>query len=311
MKLKEYIKNRPNADILEQIVAGMLVFDGFPDTVNTDFIPIYTMREGLCAFVDDIGGGLVGHAGICGEPGYNGLGRDVIVSFDDGTVRTYTDYQNNEHVVVMWNDLLMRPDLQIGRFSHMLTQVDTSMLLNVIYSRYLPIPAVKDEDTKRAVDNILTMLKTGGDLSAVVQNDIISDILGRGNGIDLINISDVANADKLQYLSLFHDDLMRRFYQIYGFDVDGTGKRAQETVAEVGSRQGVSMIYPYSRYRAAKRAIDQINKKFAWDVSVAFGWPWAVDFNADGVPDDIQPEGLPDNAGEPNDEAEEVTDNEG
>lgn len=300
-KLRKYITSAAYTDILEQIIAGMLEFSGFPESVHTEFIPIYKMRDGLCAIVDDVDGGAVGHCALAGGHGTNGLyvngwGRDAVVSFDNGIVKTYSNWIENPHVVVMFNDCLMRPDLNIGRTAEMLTHIDVSMLLNIIYSRYLPIPVANNADAQRAIDNALNALISGEKLKTILSDDILSDVLGQHNGVDIINISDVRNADKIQYLSMAHDDILRRFYQLYGMDVDGTGKMAQQTVAEIGSRQGASMIIPYNMYNEAKKAVEQINKKFGWNVSVKFGRPWEYDLNNNGVLDVVEDENNDDGA---------------
>ena len=290
-KFKRYVTEIAYEDILEQIISGMLVFEGFPDTVNTEFIPIYKAREGLCAIVNDVENGAVGHCSLGGKPGLNGLPNDAIVSFDDGTVKTYKGWKNNEHIVVMFNDVTLRPDLNIGRYAAMLTEIDTSTLLNVIYSRYLPIPVAKNEEQKRALDEILTTLIKGDKLKTMVNENMLETLFnGDTKPFDVLNISDVSNSDKIQYLLKAHDDIMRRFYGLYGMDVNGTEKMAQQTTAEVGSRQGASMIIPYNMFAEAKKAVDEINTKFGWNVSVKFGRPWEYDLNNNGVLDVVEDE---------------------
>lgn len=287
-KLKNYITEAAYTDILEQVLSGMLIFEGFPDTVNTEFITLYKMHEGVCAIVDDVEDGAVGHAAVGGVPGLNGIGKDVIVSFDNGIVKEYSDWRTNEHVVLMFHDVLMRPDLNVGRFAAALTDVDKSMMLNIIYSRLLPIPTAKNEDHKRALNAVIDGLIKGDITKAILDTDILSDVLGQHKGVDIINITDVNNAEKLQYLSMFHDDLLRRFYQLYGMDVNGNGKLAQQSVAEIGSRQGASMIIPYNIMREAEKAVKECNRKFGWNCSVQFGKPWQYDLNNNGVLDVLE-----------------------
>ena len=290
-KQQKYMTEISYEDILEQIIAGMFVFEGLPDTVNPEFIPIYCMREGVCAFVNDVENGGVGHCSIGGIPDLNGIGKDAIVSFDNGIVKTYKEWRTNEHIVVMFNDVLMRPNLNIGRYAAMLTEIDTSTLLNIIYSRYLPVPVAKDDEQRKALDEILNTLIKGDKLKTLVSDSMLDELLtGEKRPVDIINLSDVSNADKIQYLLKAHDDIMRRFYGLYGMDVNGTEKMAQQTTAEVGSRQGASMIIPYNMMREAQKAVDEINRKFGWNVTVKFGRPWEYDLNNNGVLDVVEDE---------------------
>lgn len=287
-KQKNYITELAYEDILEQIIAGMFDFKGFPATVNTDFIPIYRMREGVCAFIDFEGIQAVGHAAIGGKPGYNGIGEDVIVSLDNGWVHEFKDWRTNPNVAIMYNDIMMRPDLNIGRFADMLTKLDISLNLNVLYSRLFPIPTAHNEDDKKALDEIITAILKGDQLRAMLNSDIMSEIISGKKGVDLVSLTDVTTADKIQYLLKAHDDIMRRFYGLYGMDVNGTEKMAQQSVAEVGSRQGASMILPYNMFKSAQAGVEMINDKFGWGVSVKFSRPWQYDLNNDGVLDVLQ-----------------------
>lgn len=295
-KQQKYITEISYDDILEQIIAGMFVFEGLPDTVNAEFIPIYCMREGLCAFVNNVENGGVGHCAIGGKPDLNGIGKDAIVSFDNGVVKKYPNWRTNEHIVVMFNDVLMRPNLNIGRYAAMLTEIDTSTILNIIYSRYLPVPVAKDDEQRKALDEILNTLIKGDKLKTLVSDNMLDELLtGEKRPIDIINISDVENADKIQYLLKAHDDIMRRFYGLYGMDVNGASKMAQQTVAEIGSAQGASMILPYNMLTEAQKAVDEMRRKFGWNVTVKFNRPWEYDLNNNGVLDVLEEESTDEN----------------
>ena len=61
---------------------------------------------------------------------------------------------------------------------------------------------------------------------------------------NVINLSDPTHNDKMQYLVDIIDSYMRWFYNIYGQDISGNGKRAQQTVDEVNGHTSLSFILP-------------------------------------------------------------------
>lgn len=286
-KYKDIIRRTQYHNTIVASIATMFVFKDFPDTVNTRFIPIYNILEGSCAFwKNQDGDWIVSHVNLGGKPDPNGLGTIAICSTDNGEVKQFDNWKTNPEVVVWFNNSVMAPDLNVDRIADILSEVDKSMVYNVIYSRYLPMPVARDENTRKAIDDAIQHL-IKGELKTILSLPNELDELLNETGtnskepIPIVNISDVKNSDRLQYLSKFHDDIVRWFYNLYGMDINATSKLAQQNNAEIHAMQGASMIIPTNMFDEAQKAVKELNKKFGWNCSVEYNTPWVVDMQVD------------------------------
>lgn len=282
-KYQDIITRKSYHNTMVETIATMFDYEGFPDTVNTRFIPIYNLLEGACAFWKNKNGEyIVSHVDLGGKPDANGIGTLAICSTDNGEVKEFENWRTNPDIVVMFNNSIMSPDLDIDRYADMFTELYKSMKLNVIYSRYLPMPIADNEEKFRAVNEALENIINGKLKTVLVHPNEFEDILNNGadkEPIPIMNISDVKNSDRIQYLSHFYDDLIRWFYTRYGFDINSTSKLAQQNADEIKSMQGQSMVLPMNMFKEAQKAVEELNKKFGWEVSITFSEAWQTDMN--------------------------------
>lgn len=261
-------------DILASSIVPMFDYDGLPDTVDTRFIDRYKLSEGACAFwKNKKGDWIVSHVDFGGTPNSNGIGSIAICSTDNGEVKQFDDWFNNPDVAIMFNNRMLTADMNVGRFANLLTEIELSMKFNVIYSRLYPIPVAKDSKVRKALEEALNSMDVGKFVT-ILNDDALSNELGEGSGVDIVNITDVKNADKIQYLAHFRDDLSRWFYSIYGMNSQGSSKLAQQTQDEVNQDCDATMIIPRDRLNEAQKGIDMCNKKFGWNATVKFSASW-------------------------------------
>lgn len=185
-----------------------------------------------------------------------------------------------EECVVFFNNKAMTPDFDLFTTAEQIAEVDVSIDDNVLYSRFYPVPLVKDEKQKQQVQNIFKNLKDGGmKTSAIDRPDDIGDLFETGaEAIPILNLTDVKNSDKIQYLTHAHDDIKRWFYTKYGQAVQGTGKQAQQSIAEIDGTTSVSFVYPLNKFYMRQKACEEMNKLFGTNISVRFSPAWAVEF---------------------------------
>lgn len=222
---------------------------------------------------------IASEAGVAGEPDAYGLGKDLICSAWDGTVKTFENWRENPDVIVLWNNCIKMPDMNIGRFSDMLTEVETSMKCNVLFSRFYPIPVARDKKVMEAINASIKNMLDGKikDGCTILSEEVLSKVLDNPTGIDLINLTDVQKSQNIQYLAKFRDDLFRWFYSLYGMNSQGSSKLAQQTVDEVNQDTNAAMIIPHDMLRARQQFIEQGKRKqpdlFA-DADVSFSECW-------------------------------------
>lgn len=277
---EENYKMLVNFDELLQFDASMFEYDGIPEEAQQYFnlFELWLCTHRCVAFgkIDDK---LVF---ACGDNGGGRLDNYGFMNEFVGATRNgkSVKWKIGEECVVFWNNKAMTPDFDLFTTAESLAEIDVSMDDNVLYSRFYPVPLAKDQRQKTQIENIFDKLKKGGKKTSVIDRpDDLSDLLESGSeAIPVMNLTDVKNSDKIQYLTHAHDDVKRWFYVKYGQAVQGTGKQAQQSIEEIDGTTSVSFIYPLNKFYMRKKACEEMNALFGTNMSVRFSPAWAVEF---------------------------------
>ena len=178
-------------------------------------------------------------------------------------------------IAVGFNNSLYLPDLDILRYESILTEIDVSEALNVLFSRLLKIPVVADQREKEAVtDLIKSLLK--GEFGALTSKNLFAKIADGKNVLDVLELSDVDDIKNLQYLSQYRDNVLKRFYNRHGHSLQTTGKIAQQTTDEIHGMDSVSMIYALNKLKFRRQMCEEVNRICGRSWSVDFSEPWKI-----------------------------------
>lgn len=180
--------------------------------------------------------------------------------------------KQHEEIAVGYNNLLHTPEYDIVRFAKILAETDTSMYCNVMNSRISPILLADNNNQKVALDTAIQNVYSGK-LSSIAFNDIIDKINANNTkeNSHILHLTEPKNIEKLQYLSKFHDDLIRRLCNLHGVTMNTTGKMAQLTQAELNEYSQFSGIYIQQQYDLLCEYIDEANRIENWNMSVEYG----------------------------------------
>ena len=180
--------------------------------------------------------------------------------------------KQHEEIAVGYNNLLHTPEYDIVRFAKILAETDTSMYCNVMNSRISPILLADNNNQKVALDTAIQNVYSGK-LSSIAFNDIIDKINANSTkeNSHILHLTEPKNIEKLQYLSKFHDDLIRRLCNLHGVTMNTTGKMAQLTQAELNEYSQFSGIYIQQQYDLLCEYIDEANRLENWNMSVEYG----------------------------------------
>ena len=285
-KKKDLVTSEDFCNLLVESLSGMFVYGCESDTFLEDMLN-HKLELWLRAY------GKIGFA--MGEDGKLYFGR---VEFTGGNLNKYgwldkvTIFTLNgdskqfdvygDKVVIMINNALGAPEWNALRYADKLAEVDKSMDCGIINSRYTQLVLVKNEKVKRAIEEAVKDIKIGEPIIVDGADLIGQDILkpnGDAKSVELFNITDVTNSDKLQYLTHFHDDLMREFYQMYGIDTNNTAKMAQQSVDEIQGSVGRSFIIPNQNYNWRLRALNEIKDKFDIEITISWGESWGIEMD--------------------------------
>lgn len=254
---------------LYNVITSMFEYKGLPDTLRPEFLELMLVTQGTAPIAKINGELYTGVGGYCGN----------VVNF----IPTEYQFTNvgvgdfrgtiGKNIVVGWNNATTSPDLSLLQYSSILTEIDVSERLNVIFSRFLRIPKVADNKERKAIEDCVQSIMKGQFTAVVSDNiqEILSDTDKDNKFLDLVDVKEV---DKLQYLNQYRDNVIKRFFQQYGQGMQSTAKLAQQTTDELHGNDCISLILPKQKLYYRKKMCDDINSLFATDISVDFSECW-------------------------------------
>lgn len=189
-----------------------------------------------------------------------------------GEQYSFKNWQSNPDILVFFNTPLRTPDTFIEKYASMLTDVDVSITNNVHYSRQHPFPVARDKKTAARINECIKSVATG-DITTVLMENNIKDVLSDDDSIDVINITDVEKSQYIQYLSHLHDAIISRFFFLIGLGTTDNGKQAQITTEELNKNDDASISNALAWYQARKDGFDVAREK-GHDLSFDFHPVW-------------------------------------
>lgn len=176
--------------------------------------------------------------------------------------------------VTIRNNSTMRNEVNIiKKLSYMLSRGDFAEDRLIKKCVCNPMPVAK---TEQAYNAIADALKKNGELAEDVTIVKIlesaewdSDNTDKKD-FDMIDLTNVSYADKFKYLSQFHEDILARYYTLFGFALHSPTKLSQTNNPEIQGRDKSSMLYVTNRLEQRKIGIGKVNKKFGTNFNIEF-----------------------------------------
>lgn len=278
-KQKNFINKNQTFFNLLLFLSSMFEYEGFSDSVNTDFIEFYCSLTpmGCCGvFKNNAGTEILGYCSEGGELDAYG----VPLKFNINTLN-----QNNKRGVVnggnaaiCWNNKLHLGDLpMLVKFTELFNLSDTSQKCLLKYARLFPVFEIDNEQVKQQLDGALKNADVGDPFTYVSKGISKLGLDGEPN-MKILQLGDISAVDKLQYLSTYHNDLLRRFFTMYGMNYSQSMKAAQQSIEEIHSDADVSWIIPTDRLNQRKKFVETYNKVFNHNATVKFSEAWLKSF---------------------------------
>ena len=276
-------------DVLINFLAPMFKYEELPDSIPEEFIERFHILNGDIAvwklddpnafrYKDEL---IVSCCGYADKPDAYGIGERVIATTLSGYAKN--DLKEGESCVVIHNNSLYTSDMAIiCYFTDMFTEMFTSLKTNIIYSRLKPVFKVSDEKERAAVLEAFTKIKDDSEPIQITSSNVLAEALAEAGAnptdtIKVLDITDVKNADKLQYIVKCIDDAFRWFFSMIGQAIQGNGKLAQQTVDEVQGTTSMSFILPNDRLKMRRKGWEKVNKLFGTNVTVDFSDAWKTE----------------------------------
>lgn len=280
--MKKQIKQNENANIylsnlsyIENVLLSMFEYKNLPDNVYTEYIERAFIRYGCCAFGKIKDRYFTNYPVFSGDLDDYGIGTEAHIISINGESKVE---KVNGGIAVGWNNSLHKPDFDVLKYLTELSETEISMACVVKNSRLSPIFLANDGKEADSIKSILDSIYDGKPHVITNKNAFI-DIITEGDNKKLLNLTNVDDIEKIQYLSKYHDDILSRFGMTYGFNMQATGKMAQQTVQELSGYEALSKVIPSDRLKCRREFVDNINRIFDLDITVDFSEIWKKDKN--------------------------------
>lgn len=259
-----------SADYFElfEMVLGMFAYKGLP--WRKEFVEDLLLRYGWASIGKDENGVHVGYIS------YNELDENNI-PIGDATLVTRHGYEMrgviDENIVLGFNNDMRLPELKLEFYADLFNETDISIKSIIQKARLNPIPLARDSKIKTALDNAMSDIKAGN-TKAVAYDSIRDDFIEGAEPVTMLQLTEPEHTDKLQYMSKFYDDLLRRFLTFYGHPLSSASKMAQVTSAELEGYTTYSRIYPNILLESRKDFMERCNNVLGTEFSVDFSKAW-------------------------------------
>lgn len=256
------------------VLQAMFDYSGLPDTCPAEWLEGYLISNGTVGIGRIDGDIYCGIGGYCGD--VHGYLPDQYTAAITG-VGTIHGYVGRD-IVVGWNNASRTPDYDIMRYASTMAEIDTSERLNVTFARLLRIPRVRNQRDKHAVDAAINAI-INGRIEAVASTGDARDLLSDNPGMDYMDLADVRNADKLQYITHYRDNVYRRYLAKYGIPQRTGTKIAQQSIPEIHADDAISLVYPLQRLKYRRRMVDDINQLYGTHITVDLSAVWQNNYD--------------------------------
>lgn len=267
-KYKRYTNTHDETNTALEMLVGMFEYDGLPDSIDTDFLELYLLTNGMASIRKDADGNYI--AMQCNEgsgPDPYGLGTEIISVTRNG--QEYTDDRYSSEVAFGYNNLTKTPCYDYYKLGADIAEIDISLDFLVWYSRVSRLYAVSDEKQRRMIEDAFKNLKKGVPLT-IVSNNLIQAIENGGPGLEAYDLTDADYADKIMRLCEYREARFKWFGDRYGMAKRSVAKMAQVSKDEANGDTAASLIIPLNMLTARERFMDMCNQRFGWRASVHF-----------------------------------------
>ena len=244
---------------------NMFVWQNLPDSLPDWAIEKALVLSGKVGITNDPNHGLTAFVGEYG-------GNLNPYGIGDTFVGTYIGDKNSHNrivgtdCVVGWNNKLGISDIHMmQRYSNILSETDTSIIIQLVNSRLTKLPIAGNESEKRQIEECFNAIKKG-ELKAITK--LYQNMDGSTN-INASQITDPHDIEYMQDLSRFYDEIRKRSsIELLGIDITSKDKKAQTNSDEVNAYETYSKVTLNDKLNARKKLAEDINKLYGTNIEV-------------------------------------------
>lgn len=271
---KGKFKNRNYSNMLMDFLCGMFTYEKSEIYADIDdsIIEKTLIINGMNGWWKDGEKVVCGFAWSGGKLDTNGVGGLI-----QGNTVNGKGFTGNTNIDCTYgfNNPMHIPDRDIAKFADYLTECDISQECAIRYTRNTPVYSVKNNKIKLMLENALKRIFKGDPITITDDSLTLSDKAT----VEVVNLTDPTSIDKLQYLSVYHNELLRRFSTWYGQALAEGSKLAQQSIQETSSNISNSFVIPLNRLREREKMCERLEKVFGGSIKVKFTEPWQIEYD--------------------------------
>lgn len=179
----------------------------------------------------------------------------------------------DKDIVIGYNNKARLPELTAQMYADFFTETDKSLKTALKKSRVLPIPVTHDSKLEKAIRELLKKIDDG-ETDIIAYDAIIDDLVEGRDPITMIELTDPKYTERIQYLSKFYDDMLRRFWTMYGHSLSSGSKMAQVSTMELEGYQTYSRIMPTEMLQCRQDWCKKITDILGFECGVEYNDAW-------------------------------------
>lgn len=164
---------------------------------------------------------------------------------------------------------------QILRYATQFAEIDTSLVNNIQFARIAPIAVVGNEKVKKMYEQALDKMLTGELVNSILS--AISLTTDKPANLTTMDISNADYATKIQYLSMYYEQMISRLARLFGINYNFISKQANITNDELHNSDDYACIYPLM----FKKFLNLCLNKIGLAAEFSEPWKWIDHINKD------------------------------
>lgn len=286
---KQFIRTNGYSNIITNMISTMFDFSEFTITEKYFLFDIL-LNHGLAYVEKKEKGFLIIPATYKNLPEKGDIFPSEIIAtgvYQGGTIQINDNIKNLKGDVFYCFPNRLPID-EIPRFAYQFAEIDTSLVNNIQFSRIAPLVSSPHENIRKSYAKAIENMMRGDLINSIsaTQNVLNNET----KSVEKINISDGDYSEKIQYLSMYHTQMISRLANLFGIQYNFISKQANITNDELNSNESFCAIYPLMMKSLLQECVDNFNKKMGTNISFKFSRAWAHLNKIDNDPVSEQPD---------------------
>ena len=177
------------------------------------------------------------------------------------------NFEVGKDIVLWYNNHLGVCENDIYKYADILSEIDTSLNVGILKTRYTDCIEVETEQDKQSYQKAIRETKNGEPVVFVRKKNALID----SESLNNMKLNDFKDSDKLQYLSHLYDDIIKRFCNKNGVSMNMSSKQAQQTEKEISGMDAYSWLNPVSMLYQCQLFCKNVKELYGFELKCHFG----------------------------------------